>query len=935
MSKASDEFVVEAPEFIEVIGANEHNLKNISVKIPRNKLVVITGLSGSGKSSLAFDTIFAEGQRRYIESFSAYARQFLGNLSKPDVESITGLSPVIAIEQKTTTKSPRSTVGTTTEIYDYLRLLYARVARAYSYESGEEMLSHTPKQIVQNIKTEFKGQMVTILSPLVKGRKGHYRDLFERLAKQGFSKVRIDGEIAEIVKGMQVDRYKVHDIELVIDRLQVNSTAEARLKSSIEDAVSKGSGAIVLVDQNSGSHFFSTHLSCPTSGISYELPEPNSFSFNSPYGACTTCKGLGVSFSFDEKKVVPNKKISINKGALLPLGPKKSNFIFNKIAELAERHGQDLDAKFESLDPQFVEELLMGDSLPEVDSKFEGVLNNLKQQTEYSSGAERRIQQFMKETVCTDCKGDRLNKISLHFKIGDKNISDVAKMDLGDFSIWLNSVVGNVAPNHEVIAKEIIKEVREKTEFLLDVGLYYLSLDRTAKTLSGGESQRIRLASQIGAKLVGVLYILDEPSIGLHPNDNTQLISALQKLRDNGNSVIVVEHDKEIMQKSDHVLDIGPYAGVNGGEVIDQGKFNKLKNKKSLTYQYLKGIKSIKIPSKVRKGNGEKLVLDGASGNNLKNVKLSIPLGVMTCVTGVSGSGKSSLIKGTLSPLLFNHVYKSAQVPLPYKSIKGLEHIDKVIEIDQSPIGRTPRSNPATYTGVFSDIRKLFSLLPQSKILGFTAGKFSFNVKGGRCEECKGAGVQVVEMNFLPDVFVGCKSCHGKRYKMEVLKVKYKNKNIFEVLEMPIDESVAFFESYPSISRKLNALNDVGLSYIKLGQPSTTLSGGEAQRIKLASELHKKETGKTIYILDEPTTGLHFEDINVLLGVMNKIVDKGNTMLIIEHNTDVIKCADYIVDLGKEGGRNGGEILVQGTVKQMIKNKESLTAKYVAQEINN
>jgi excinuclease ABC subunit A len=935
MSKISEDFIIEDPKFIEITGANEHNLKNISVNIPRNKLVVITGLSGSGKSSLAFDTIFAEGQRRYIESFSAYARQFLGSLSKPDVESINGLSPVIAIEQKTTTKSPRSTVGTTTEIYDYLRLLYARVARAYSYETGEEMLSYTPKEIMDNISSMFDGQAVTVMSPMVKGRKGHYRELFEKLAKQGFTKVRIDGEIKELEKGMQTDRYKMHDIDLVIDRVKVSDKTKSRLKASIEEAISKGAGTMQLVDDKLKLHFYSTHLSCPTSGLSYDLPEPNTFSFNSPYGACKSCKGLGVSFSFDEKKVVPNKKISINKGALLPLGSKKSNFIFNKIEELAEKHGQNLSSNFDSLTSIFVQELLFGDDLPDGESNFEGLFNYLKQQTEYSSGAERRIQQFMKETTCAACSGERLNKISLHFKIGNKNVSEVAKMDLSDFSKWLETVSSNVALHHKVVADEILKEVKEKTTFLLDVGLYYLSLDRTAKTLSGGESQRIRLASQIGAKLVGVLYILDEPSIGLHPNDNTQLIEALQKLRDNGNSIIVVEHDKEIMEKSDYVIDVGPYAGVNGGEIIDQGGISELSNTESLTYQYLKGTKNIEIPKKIRKGSGEKIVLEGATGNNLKNVKLIIPIGVLTCVTGVSGSGKSSLIKGTLSPLLFNHIYKSSQVPLEYKSIKGLQYVDKVIEIDQSPIGRTPRSNPATYTGVFSDIRKLFSLLPQSKILGFNAGKFSFNVKGGRCEECKGAGVKVVEMNFLPDVFVGCKSCHGKRYKKEILKVKYKNKNIFEVLEMPIDESVEFFEAYPSISRKLNALNDVGLSYVKLGQPSTTLSGGEAQRIKLASELHKKDTGKTVYILDEPTTGLHFEDINVLLKVVNKIVDKGNTMLIIEHNTDVIKSADYVVDLGIEGGKNGGSILFQGTVKQLIKNKKSLTAKYVAKEFKN
>ena len=934
MNNYKDEFIVKDPEFIEVVGANEHNLKSVSVNIPRNKLVVITGLSGSGKSSLAFDTIFAEGQRRYVESFSAYARQFLGDLSKPDVESINGLSPVIAIEQKTTTKSPRSTVGTTTEIYDFLRLLYARVAKAFSYVTGKEMWSYTPKQILQEVLSKYEDQGVTLLAPLVKGRKGHYRELFEKLGKQGFSKVRVDGVLVQLEKGMQIDRYKVHDIELVVDRMVVVKKTKSRLSASIEEAISKGNGAMLLIDEQGQSSFFSTHLSCPESGISYDLPEPNTFSFNSPYGACPSCKGLGVNYSFDEQKVVPNKKISVSKGAVLPLGPKKNNFIFKKIEELALKHNQDLNEKFESLNPAFVQELLFGDDQVGVDSSFEGVFNYLRQQTAYSSGADRKMQQFMKETNCKDCGGARLNQISLHFKIGGKNISEVAKMDLLDLANWLEEVPTEVAKHHQVVAQEILKEVKEKTRFLLDVGLYYLSLDRTAKTLSGGESQRIRLASQIGAKLVGVLYILDEPSIGLHPSDNTQLISALKKLRDHGNSILVVEHDKEIMEQSDHVIDVGPYAGVNGGEIIDQGKIEELSNASSLTYQYLRGIKTIPLPKKVRKGSGNKLILEGATGHNLKNVKLTIPLGVMTCISGVSGSGKSSLVKGTLIPLLFNHVYKSGQVPLPYKKISGLSHVDKVIQIDQSPIGRTPRSNPATYTGVFAEIRKLFALLPQSKILGFNAGKFSFNVKGGRCEECKGAGVKLVEMNFLPDVFVGCKSCQGKRYKKEVLKVKYKNKNIFEVLDMSIEEAVPFFDAYPSIARKLKALNDVGLTYIKLGQPSTTLSGGEAQRIKLASELHKKDTGKTVYVLDEPTTGLHFEDISVLLNVMNGLVDKGNTMVVIEHNIDVIKCADYIVDMGPQGGKHGGEVMFQGTVKRLIKNNKSLTARYVASEFN-
>lgn len=931
IKESTDDVVrVEEPQFIEVYGANEHNLKNVSIKIPRNQLVVITGLSGSGKSSLAFDTLFAEGQRRYMESFSAYARQFVGNLTKPKVELITGLSPVIAIEQKTTSKSPRSTVGTTTEIYDFLRLLYARLAKAYSTATGEEMISFTEKEILQKITKTHQGEQLIVLAPIVKGRKGHYRELFEKLGKQGYSKVRIDGELKSLEKGMQLDRYKIHDIELAIDRITINESSKNRLKSSVEQALKNGGGTMMTVNAKGEERFYSLHLTCPSTGISYQLPEPNLFSFNSPYGACTSCKGLGVKHSFDEKKVVPNTSLSIVKGAILPLGVQKKNYLFTRIKELAEQYKEDLTKPYNQLDPNFVEALMFGE---EESDDWEGVFTYLLEQGEFSQGAERKLQQYMKEQECSKCRGARLNQQALHFKIGDKNIADVAALDISEFRNWLDEVPEFVKEDQQIIATEILKEVRDKTQFLLDVGLYYLSLNRNAKTLSGGESQRIRLASQIGANLVGVLYILDEPSIGLHPNDNRQLITALKKLKDNGNSVIVVEHDKEIMEKSDYVIDVGPKAGVHGGAIIDAGKPQDLSNPNSLTYQYLNNIKRIAMPSKLRKGSGEKLQIKGAEGHNLKKVNLDIPLGTFTCITGVSGSGKSSLIKGTLSPLLFNHVYNSTQVPLPHAGVKGLELIDKIIEVDQSPIGRTPRSNPATYTGVFSDIRSLFAALPLAKIGGFAAGKFSFNVVGGRCEECKGAGMQVVEMNFLPDVYVKCKACQGKRYKKEILKIKYKGKNIYDVLEMPIGEAVVFFNSYASITRKLSALNSVGLSYVKLGQASTTLSGGEAQRIKLASELYKKDTGKTLYILDEPTTGLHFEDIKVLLGVMNQIVDKGNTMLVIEHNMDVIKSADYLIDLGPEGGKKGGEIVAKGTPKQVSRNKRSLTGQFILEEI--
>ena len=932
MKNSTIESSIQEPEFIEVFGAREHNLKNISIKIPRNQLVVITGLSGSGKSSLAFDTIFAEGQRRYIESFSAYARQFLGNLSKPNVEKITGLSPVIAIEQKTTSKSPRSTVGTTTEIYDFLRLLFARIGEPYSYITGEKMVSYSSKEIVQLIQEKFSNQVITLLAPLVKSRKGHYRELFEKLAKQGYGKVRIDGEIVNLEKGLQVDRYKIHDIELVIDRITVVDTSDSRLKNSIEDTLKIGSGVIYIVDSKGKSFYYSQHLTCPTSGISYAIPEPNSFSFNSPYGACEVCKGLGVSFEFDAQKITPNTSLSLKKGAILPLGTWKNNYIFNRISELAIKHQQSIEEPFKNLSKEFVNDLIFGENDEDLTNGFEGVLSILAEQNEYEGGESKRLQYFMKEVICESCKGARLKKESLHFKIHNQNIATVSQMDILEFKNWLIEVPKTLKEQHQFIAKEILKEVLEKTDFLLDVGLYYLSLNRTAKTLSGGESQRIRLASQIGAKLVGVLYILDEPSIGLHPKDNRQLISALMQLKENGNSVIVVEHDKEIMEKADYIIDVGPFAGIHGGEIIDAGKFEELSNVNSLTYQYLKGIKKIQDKKNYRVGNGKTLSLLGASGHNLKKVNLEIPLGTLTAITGVSGSGKSSLIKGTLSPILFNHVYHSAQPPLPFEQIIGLEKIDKVIEIDQSPIGRTPRSNPATYTGVFTEIRNLFAAMPQAKIMGYKSGRFSFNVVGGRCEDCKGAGIKTIEMNFLPDVYVECKSCNGKRYNQETLKVKYKGKNISDVLEMPIQEALIFFEAQASITRKINALADVGLGYIKLGQASTTLSGGEAQRIKLASELYKKDTGNTFYILDEPTTGLHFEDIRILLEVLNKIVDKGNTVLVIEHNIDVIKTSDYVIDLGIEGGKNGGQIIATGTPIQVSKNKKSVTGLFLAEE---
>lgn len=928
----------ESSEFIRIEGAREHNLKNISLKIPRNKLVVITGLSGSGKSSLAFDTIYAEGQRRYMESFSAYARQFLGTMKKPDVDKIDGLSPVIAIEQKTTSKSPRSTVGTITEIYDFLRLLYARTANAYSFETGELMVSHTTDQILNLISSDFDNAKIIILAPLVKGRKGHYRELFEKLAKQGYSKVRIDSKIFDLEKGLQADRYKTHDIEVVIDRLQIDSSSKnSRLKNSIVTALKIGEGALMVTKHNDEDvKFYSQHLTCPTSGISYNLPEPNLFSFNSPYGACPKCKGLGETFSFDENKIIPDQDLSIAKGAIFPIGKKKKNFIFGQIEELAISYKQDITVPFKKLSSDFSNALLFG-NVDEIDNqkfKFEGVLQHLNQLNEFEQGTENRwLKSYMASSVCNSCKGGRLKNEAEHFKIDNKSIAQVANLDISELKEWLLSLGNAFNPIQQKIASEILKETIKKVDFLIDVGLDYLNLNRTAKTLSGGESQRIRLANQIGSQLVGVLYILDEPSIGLHQRDNKRLIDALLKLRDNGNTVIVVEHDKEIMEKADYILDIGPKAGKFGGNIIDQGSPEQLKNKESTTYRYLAGLDKIEIPKRRKIKKSHKIILKEATGNNLKAVNLTIPLGVLTCISGISGSGKSTLINGTLVPLLYNRIYKSKVAPLPFKSVKGLELLDKVIEINQSPIGRTPRSNPATYTGLFGDVRNLFAQLPQSKIMGFKPGRFSFNVKGGRCESCKGAGIETIEMNFLPDVYVTCKTCQGQRYNIETLQIRYKGKSINDVLNLPISEAIDFFEAHPIIHRKIKALNDVGLGYIQLGQASTTLSGGEAQRIKLATELSKKATGNTIFILDEPTTGLHFEDINVLVGVLQKITDKGNTVLIIEHNLDVIKIADHVIDLGPEGGKKGGFIVAEGTPEEISKNNKSVTGQFLKSEL--
>lgn len=927
---------------IEIYGAKEHNLKNIDLKIPRNKLVVFTGLSGSGKSSLAFDTIFAEGQRRYIETFSSYARQFLGGLERPDVDKIDGLSPVISIEQKTVSRSPRSTVGTITEIYDFLRLLYARVGTAYSYVSGREMVKYSDDQIVDLILNEYEGKKVIVLAPKIKGRKGHYRELFEQILKMGYTKVRVDGELKNIEKGMKLDRYKIHDVDIVVDRVVVTQKDRNRIYDSIVTAMKLGAKAMMIMDfETEEVRHFSRMLMCPTSGISYPEPEPNLFSFNSPYGACPKCMGIGAVAEVDMKKIIPNPQISIKKGGLEPLGKYKRTWFFEKLGAFLEQEGASLDTPIADLSEEILQGVLYGNEGVQSSRRgktivFEGVINFLTRHSEKSSAAIKRwAQSFMNTTVCPTCEGTRIKKEALYFKIGGKHIGDLALMDISDLNEWFQKVDNYFSDSQQVIATEILKEIRARLGFVVEVGLTYLTLHRSAKTLSGGEAQRIRLATQIGSELMNVLYILDEPSIGLHQRDNTRLINSLKRLRDTGNSVIVVEHDKEMMEAADFVVDIGPGAGVHGGQIVNAAPFSALKNKDSLTTQYLLGKKSIEIPKKRRKGNGKKLILKGASGRNLQGVDLSIPLGTFTCVTGVSGSGKSSLINQTLYPILLAEIYNGVKKPLPYKSIKGIEHLDKVIEIDQSPIGRTPRSNPATYTKLFDEIRSLYASLPEAQIRGYKPGRFSFNVSGGRCEECKGGGMKVVEMNFLPDVLVECETCQGKRYNTETLEVRYRGKSISDVLEMTIEEATSFFESIPKMNRILSTLTSVGLGYVKLGQPSTTVSGGEAQRIKLASELSKRGTGNTMYILDEPSTGLHFHDIDLLLSVLQRLVDEGNTVLVIEHNLDIVKVADYVVDIGPEGGKGGGKIIAKGTPEQVVKQAREIshTAKYLAEEL--
>ncbi len=938
-------------ETIEVLGARVHNLKNIDVSIPREKLVVITGLSGSGKSSLAFDTIYAEGQRRYIETFSAYARQFLGGLERPDVDKIDGLSPVIAIEQKTTSKSPRSTVGTITEIYDFLRLLFARAADAYSYNTGNLMVSYSDEQIKDLIIENFKGKRINILAPVIRSRKGHYADLFQQIGKQGFLKVRINGEIKDIVTGMKVDRYKTHDIEIVIDRMQIESDEEThkRLAESIKTAMHHGDDVMMVIEQESKEvRYFSRTLMCPTSGISYPNPEPNNFSFNSPKGACDTCNGLGTINQINLKKIIPNPKASIKQGGFAPLGEYKSNWIFKQLETIGEKFGFKITDSIDTISTEAMELILNGGKdkftvasktlgiTKEYKIEFEGIAQFIKNQHDESNSnsIKRWAKEFMDEVDCSECSGSRLKKEALYFKINDLNIADLSQMDISELTQWFAVLDVKLNDKQRAIAFEINKEIRARLQFLMDVGLNYLSLSRSSKSLSGGEAQRIRLATQIGSQLVGVLYILDEPSIGLHQRDNERLINSLENLRDIGNSVLVVEHDKEMIERADWVIDIGPKAGRFGGQIISEGTPKQLMLEQTVTAQYLSGKMKIEVPKKRREGNGKVLKLTGATGNNLKNVTVEFPLGKLICVTGVSGSGKSTLINETLYPILNEYFFNAVKKPQPFKKIEGLEHIDKVIDIDQSPIGRTPRSNPATYTDVFSEIRSLFTQTPEAMIRGYKAGRFSFNVKGGRCETCEGSGVRTIEMSFLPDVYVECETCMGKRFNRETLEIRFKGKSISDILNMTVDEAVDFFENIPKIYRKVKTIQDVGLGYITLGQQSTTLSGGEAQRIKLATELAKKDTGNTFYILDEPTTGLHFEDIRVLMDVITKLVDKGNTVLVIEHNMDVIKLADYIIDIGLEGGKGGGEVLCKGTPEEIIKNKKSFTAQFLKKELN-
>ncbi|HEX8016565.1 MAG TPA: excinuclease ABC subunit UvrA [Flavobacterium sp.] len=935
---------------IEVLGARVHNLKNIDISIPREKLVVITGLSGSGKSSLAFDTIYAEGQRRYVETFSAYARQFLGGLERPDVDKIDGLSPVIAIEQKTTSKSPRSTVGTITEIYDFLRLLYARGADAYSYNTGEKMVSYSDEQIKDLIIQDFNGKRINILAPIIRARKGHYAELFQQITKQGFLKVRVNGEVQDLVSGMKLDRYKTHDIEIVVDRMLIDDTADIqkRLAESIYTAMHHGENVLMILDQDSNEvRYFSRNLMCPSTGISYQNPEPNLFSFNSPKGACPHCNGLGTVHEINIKKIIPNPKLSIKSGGFAPLGEYKSSWIFKQLEVIGEKFGFKITDPIEKIPEEAMTMILHGgkDKFI-VNSKdlgvtrdykidFEGISHFIKNQYDESASTtiKRWAKDFMDEVNCPICDGSRLKKEAQFFRVNGKNITELCDMDISDLTAWFQDLNTNLSDKQLLIASEVVKEIKDRLNFLMNVGLNYLALSRSSKSLSGGEAQRIRLATQIGSQLVGVLYILDEPSIGLHQRDNEKLIKSLEQLRDIGNSVIVVEHDKDMIETADYVIDIGPKAGKYGGEIISIGTPAETLKSNTITAQYLNGKMKLEIPKKRRKGNGKFLKLTGATGNNLKNVSIEIPLGQMTCVTGVSGSGKSTLINETLYPILNAYYFNGVKKPQPYKKIEGLEHIDKVIDIDQSPIGRTPRSNPATYTEVFTEIRNLFTMTSESMIRGYKAGRFSFNVKGGRCETCEGSGVRTIEMNFLPDVYVECETCQGKRFNRETLEIRYKGKSISDVLNMTVDEAVPFFENIPKIYRKVKTIQDVGLGYITLGQQSTTLSGGEAQRIKLAGELSKKDTGNTFYILDEPTTGLHFEDIRVLMDVINKLVDKGNTILVIEHNMDVIKLADYIIDIGPEGGKGGGQLVAKGTPEEVAQNKKSYTAKFLKKEL--
>lgn len=935
-------------EKINVWGARVHNLKNINVEIPRNSLTVITGLSGSGKSSLAFDTIYAEGQRRYIETFSAYARNFLGGMERPDVDKITGLSPVISIEQKTTNKNPRSTVGTTTEIYDYLRLLYARAGIAYSYATGEEMVKYTEDDVLKMIHTKYDGKKIFILAPLVRNRKGHYRELFESMRKKGYLHIRVDGGVKEIVRGMKTDRYKNHNIEVVIDKLQVQDKDDERLKKSVAAAMKQGDGLLMIMEKDTNeAKYYSKRLMCPTTGMSYGDPAPNKFSFNSPEGACPRCKGLGYVNEIDINKIMPDMKLSIKQGGIVPLGKYKNQMIFWQIDAILEKYGCDLNTPINEIQEEAMNEILYGSLEPVRIRKelvhtssdyfvdFDGIIKYLHNviENDDSASGQKWADQFQTVCQCPECNGQRLKRESLSYKIWDKNISEVANLDISELKEWLIEAKKHLNERQTKIASEIIKEIITRIDFMLEVGLDYLSLNRQSATLSGGESQRIRLATQIGSQLVNVLYILDEPSIGLHQRDNDRLIKSLKELRDLGNTVIVVEHDKDMMLSADYIVDIGPKAGRKGGEVVFQGKPDEMLKQHTITSQYLNGEMKIEVPAERRKGNGKYIILKGASGNNLKNVDVEFPLGKLIVVTGVSGSGKSTLINETLQPILSQHFYRSLKKPMPYKSIEGIEHIDKVVNVDQSPLGRTPRSNPATYTGVFSDIRSLFVNLPEAKIRGYKPGRFSFNVKGGRCEACGGNGYKTIEMRFLPDIMVPCEVCHGKRYNRETLEVRYKGKSIADVLDMTINQAVEFFENIPDILRKIKTIQDVGLGYIKLGQPSTTFSGGESQRVKLATELSKRDTGKTLYILDEPTTGLHFEDIRILMNVLQELVDRGNTVIIIEHNLDVIKLADYIIDMGPEGGRNGGTVLATGTPEEVAESTKGFTPRFLKKEL--